>query len=286
MDQDPEEQQSAGVVQFLRSMWRWRLVLLAIIATVMTFSTWQGMHVVPVYRSRTVIEIGYVGLPQQTSWSAGSKEPASPAVAYPLESVSDLKQRLVFANWEKRKSPSSRLPRLQEIEIDRRINRYVVLVAYGTSPEAARGYLQTIGDKLIAEHRAIFDRAVLDLESQLSRVKRIGVAIQAQTATFPKITRQSGPEEVMLAAEKLRLLEVLPGLLQWQVTLERAATPSLNRPTQYVKTPEAERKPISYGLAHHLAIGALLGLILAGLFVVVLERVWMKIAHLRSHRAP
>lgn len=263
-----KEREPIGLFQFLGLFWQRRLIFVAVFTVVLVLSGWQGAHVAPVYRSRASIEIGNIGKFEPGTLVSDPERLSSEATR-PIENGARIVSRLRFTRWGNKNSPPTKLPRLQQIGSEWRKN-IITLVVYDAKPEAARAYLQAIGDKLIDEHQEIFGGNMADMGTQLSQLRRLIADIQAQTDKIPRITASSRPDEVMLVVEKLRLLDRLPGLLQRQTALERAVSPINNRPTRYLQIPTAERKPVSHGLAEHLVIGALLGLLMAGLSVLVL----------------
>jgi hypothetical protein len=284
MNPDRKVSETIGLLQFLKVFRRRRLVFVVVFAIVLALSAWQGLHVVPVYQSRAVIEVGQIGKIGLSPGLSDSKPRSSVSVAQPVEMERNIINRLRLEYWKERKRPRSSLPRLQTVGTEWRKSSIITLVAYGAQPEESRDYLQSIGDKLIAQHQVIFDTAMANIRMQLDQTRRLGVAIRAQTATLTPTPGNARPDEIMLTVEKLRLLQLLPEVLQRQMSLEQAASPQISHPTKYLQAPEAERKPISQGLMQHLAIGSLLGLLLAGLSVIVLEYVRNNLAYLRSYR--
>lgn len=237
----------------------------------------------PVFESRAVIQVGVIS-------DVG-----------PLESTADLVQRLkgvyqvggksncegempcikavTFSN-----SLASRgvvinareLSYIKEVSFDRTLmDHSVTIVAQDSSAEGARRFLEDVTNKLLEEHRLVFNDVVRRKREQLSRLDQRIIDtrrhVEILAGQLAKVSDKEPAVGALIALEQTKLLEQMSVMDKQRADLEIGLSGIKTWESRVVREPTLARapqkpRPVLYG-----ALGSAVGLMLGILAAIVAE---------------
>lgn len=211
----------------------------------------------PVYESRAVIRVGQVG----QEGSAGSLQNS-----IPLQDPDILVQKL---KEEYRVDDDSegarRLPLLSEVINDGKTEEKIItLTARGSSAAQAREFLTGVTDKLLEQHKQLYDQAI---GLQQARLNSLKAQLQQLNETIIQYDRRinAGSNSALaaiLTLEKAKLAEQRPELERQISELALAMSPLYSRPSYVLRQPTLPVKPVQPKKSLYLALAMVLGLML------------------------
>ena len=213
----------------------------------------------PVYESRAVAQIGQIG-------QIGQIEPPVTLVKRLLE------QHGEHAVKDERVADGKALIYVQTASLEKDTN-LVTITTRGPTPNAVQDYLSQVLDKLMKEHRRLFDNAQNEQQQYLNLIQvrshEMSQVIEELDKGIRTITPKDEVLRAILSQEKSKLFEQQTALEQKQMELRMAMSEFKSKPTVLIKAPTLTADPVKPRplLYFALAIGIGLMLGISGAFV-------------------
>ncbi len=229
------------------------IVVLAVIAAAVYVANAQS-----IYESRAVFRVGSIGGTQNVSGDAPIEPPAI--------LVKRLKEDYGVGDARERHD----LPRLESVSVDKNSTELIELLARAHSADEAQDFLEKVSDKLLLEHRQLYDRAKQALGGRLDYLRNAKMAIDQALADIDAnvegLVQRDISAAVLFALEKTRLLEqsleVEGRIAELKIVQEIKSYPSsLIRTATYSERTVAPKRPLILILTFILAL--IMGVILA-----------------------
>ncbi len=209
----------------------------------------------PVYESRAVVQIGQIG----------QIEPSATLVKRLLEQHGARDERV---------ADGKATAYVQAASVEKDTN-LISITAQGPTPNAVQGYLAQVLDRLVKEHRQLFDNTQKEQQQYLNlmqvRTHEMGQAIGALDKSIRTVAIKDEALMVILAPEKSKLLEQRMALDQKQMELRMAMSELQSKPTALIKAPSLPASPVKPRPPLYFALAAILGLMLGVFSAFIVE---------------
>ncbi len=235
-------------------------IFMATVGTCLAIGLAIGLTRPAFYESRAVVENGQLGFNRP--------------FFEPTESVVE-RLREVYRVGE-RNVASVDEPFLSDARISKQAKNFVILTAAGSQPEQTRDFLQSVLDRLVTEHEALREKALLASRMQIDLLEKQIDGFRSDVKALDRRVQEAMQKgmatgAMTLSFDKNRLIEQQAELEQQRMRIQAEIAEGESKPTRAIRSPSLPSTTAGTRPSLYAVIGLVAGLAAGILAVLIVE---------------